>query len=155
MEGTAAIKTQRLIAGVKGSVPQSTEPLMVLHAPSGTVTSGGHQWWFVPQGHDNVFSVPLVQRWVLGLVGLGFGYMSPGRFAFETNQSFAVRDREALRASARVVLDWRFDALLDLHAQPDSCPASGVRALLEDLLEPIVAGDWERVPWRDGVLSPG
>jgi len=154
MEGPATVKAQRFAAGVKGYVCNATEPLMVCHVPTGAVTSGGHQWWFVPDGHDNVFTLPLVLKWMLSLFGLGFGYMAPGRVACETNHSYAIHDRAALQRSAQQVLAWDFDALLDLHAQPNTCPSSGARALLEPVLRPIAAGDWGALPWGESTL-PG
>jgi len=155
MEGPGAAKVQRFTAGKKDYVCDSTEPLMAFHEPTGAVSSGGHQWWFVPEGQKNVFSVPWIMSMMLRVFGLGFGYMTPGAIACETNNSFAIHDRDALQASAREILSWEFDGLIDLHAQPNTCPKSGAKALFEAALGPIAAGDWERVPWSSSHLPGG
>ncbi len=148
MEGRGAARVQLLTARRWGYVCDSTEPLMVLQIPTGTVTSGGHQWWFLPEGHDDVFSMPGAMRVVLRLLGLATDYMRPGAVACETNHGFAVRDHAALQVACRDVLDWDFEALLDLHAPPNTSPRSGAKAMFEAVLEPIAAGDWSRVPWE-------
>jgi len=155
MEGPGTAKIQRLVAGRKGYVCSSVEELMILHKPSGSITSGGHQWWFVPEGHGGVFQVPFIMRIMMRVMGLGFGYMRPGAIACETNHAFAIRDRAALQASCQEVLSWDFDKLLDLHAPPNTCPTSGAKALFEEALRPIATGEWDKVPWRAGSLPAG
>jgi hypothetical protein len=152
MEGPGTAKIQKMVAGRKGYVCNAVEELMILHVPSGAITSGGHQWWFVPEGHKGVFEVPFLMKIMMGMMGLGFGYMRPGAIACETNHAFAVHDRDALQASCKEVLSWEFDKLLDLHAQINTCPTTGAKAMFEDAIGPIAAGRWDDVPWKEGTL---
>ena len=152
MEGPGTAKVQRLAGGRKGYVCNAVEELMVLHEPTGSITSGGHQWWYLPDGHKDIFQVPWMMKLVLNLMGLGFGYLRAGSSACETNHAFAIHDRAALQASCQEVLSWNFDKLLDIHAPPNTCPISGAKALFSEALGPIAAGQWDKVPWKDAPL---
>ncbi len=152
MEGPGARRVAAFTGGGFGCVCDSTEPLMICHLPSGCITSGGHQWWFVAEGRRNAFDMPAPMRFVLRLMGIGIDYMRPGQIVFDPNHNFAIHDRAALQASCSDVLSWDFDTLLDLHAPPDSCPRGNARDLLEPVLAPLAEGRWDEVSWRDGVL---
>ncbi len=152
MEGPKAARAQFMIAGVWSYELNSTEPLMVLHEPTGNLTSGGHHWWFVPEGHDGVLQMPGVMHLVLRMVGMGMGYMTAGAVSCETNHSFAIHDKAAFQASCTEFLSWDFDKLLDLHAPPNTCPTSGAKAMFETSVGPIAAGNWDNVVWNEGSL---
>jgi hypothetical protein len=154
MEGPGTVKIQKMVAKRKGYVCNAVEELMVLHTPSGSITSGGHQWWFVPDGHKGVFKVPFIMKIMMNMMGLGFGYMRPGAIACETNNGFAMHDRAALQESCKEVLSWDFDKLIDLHAPPNTCPTAGAKKLFEEAIGPIAAGEWDKVPWQEASL-PG
>jgi len=155
MEGPKAARAQFLTAGRWGYVCNSTEPLMVLHVPTGSITSGGHHWWFVPEGLDGVLDASGLVKFMVGMMGLGFDYMKPGAISCETNHAFAIHNRAAFQASCKEVLSWEFDKLLDLHAQVNTCPTSGAKKLFEDAIGPIAAGQWDDVVWRESSLPPG
>lgn len=153
MEGPLTKHIARVTEFDFGYVPDSTEPLVVLHRPSGTVTSGGHQWWFVPADEQGVFEVPGLMRFIMKwVIGIGFDYVRPGHIALENNGGFAVHDRDALQQSCREILSWEFDALLDLHAQPNKSPMTDAKALFEEALAPILAGEWATLPWPQSSL---
>lgn len=154
MEGGGTRRAQLLTAGDFRYVCDSVEPLMVLHTPSGVITSGGHHWWFVPDGHE-VIVLPGVLKLLLRLMGLGLEYLTPGQVSCEIHHNFAIHDRAALQASCARVLAWDFDGLLDLHAPANTCPRQGARALFEPVMGPIARGEWDRVVWRERALPGG
>ncbi|MFT4624427.1 MAG: hypothetical protein ACI8PZ_003086, partial [Myxococcota bacterium] len=141
-----------LTSRIFGYVPDSTEPMVFLHEPTRTFTSGGHQWWFVPADEPAVFVAPRLMTSMMALMGLDIRYMVPGKITLECTGGFAVHDREALRQSCAEILSWEFDALLDVHAQANKSPREGAKALLEEALGPIVRGEWDQVPYPAGVL---
>jgi len=152
MEGVGARRLQRIVGGNRDYHPDSTEPLVVLHVPTGSITSGGHQWWFLPADEAVVFHHPVARRLILRVLSLAQTYLTPGHIVAETNRLYAIHDREALQASAAEILSWEFDALIDLHAPPNKGLRVGARRLFEELLEPLAAGQWDRVPWAEGSL---
>ncbi len=135
-----------------GHVPNTSEPLMVLHEPTGTITSGGHQWWYVPADEQGVFVMPGPMAFMLRIMGLSTAYMVPGKISLEPNGGFAIHDRAALQASCQEILSWDFDKMLDVHAQLNKSPQSGAKALFEEALAPIIAGRWDDIPIGDGTL---
>jgi hypothetical protein len=152
MEGPRTARAQFLTTQRWGYVCDSTEPLMVLHLPTGSLTSGGHHWWFRPAGHTDVIDMPGFMKLALRMMGLGIDYMKPGAVSCETNHTFAMHDRDAFQASCAEVLKWDFDILLDLHAPPNTCPTSGVKALFQTTIGPIAAADWHNVHWNQSKL---
>ncbi|MCO4744393.1 MAG: hypothetical protein KC912_06365 [Proteobacteria bacterium] len=153
MEGWSSKRVAMMTEFNFSYVPNTTEPLMVLHEPTGTVTSGGHQWMYVPPDEEGVFEAPAMMRFMMKLmIGADLRFAVPGKITLEPGNSFAIHDREAFQQSCREILSWDFDKMLDVHAQPDKNVDSGAKALFEEALAPIVGGDWSAVPMPSGSL---
>jgi len=153
MEGSRSTRVALVAEFDWSYVPNSTEPLMVLHEPTGTITNGGHQWMYVPADEVGVFEAPAFMMFMMKLlIKADMRFAVPGRVTLAPDGGFAIHDRQALSASCREILSWDFDQMLDIHAQPNKNVQSGAKQLFTDAFESIVTGDWGNVPFEDGQL---
>ncbi len=147
LEGPMAKKFQRMQFNF-GYELGDIQPQCFLHRPTGTITNGGHHMWYrAPEG-EPVFTMPGIMKFMIKLmVGQSFDYIVPGKLSADPNGSYAIGDREKVQASARAILDWEFDRMIDVHAGLDSHLESGARSIFEDALSPIANGEWDKVPF--------
>lgn len=153
MEGSRAARVALLTEFMWNYQADSTEPLMVLHEATGTLTNGGHQWMYVPPDEEGVFVAPGAMIFMMKhLLKADMRFAAPGKVTLATDGGFAIHDRDALQASCKEVLSWDFDKMLDIHVQLDKNLESGAKALFEEALAPIVNSDWANVPFEQGQL---
>lgn len=122
-------------------VPRGTaEPTLFFHERSKTLLNGGHGWWY--WGRES--AVPWLARKLLG--------MRQGEVVWSPRHYF-VWDRDRCAASARRVVEWDFEQLLDLHVPLDDWLMVGAKEAVDGLCRPIAEGRWDDVPLRHDTLQ--
>jgi hypothetical protein len=148
VEGPTAKKFARLQMNFSYALGD-VQPQCFLHRPSGTITNGGHHMWFCGGSEEEVFKMPGPMKFIMKLVtGARFDYVVPGKIMLDPNLSYSVADRAKVQASAKRVLAWEFDKMIDIHAGLNSQLASGARAVFEEALGPVARGEWDQVAWH-------
>jgi len=130
MEGTFANKAQFRFGAKRGT----SEPTVVWHEASGTFLNGGHGWFYWADGDKQPWLIRRLMKLRKGEV-----VWSPIHYA--------MHDSARCVESARRILDWRFEHLLDLHAGADKRIEGGAYEVAEALLRPMVEENWEALPF--------
>lgn len=145
-EGPTSARFQKM-SGNLGYRCESAEPQVFLHVPTGTITNGGHHMWYQ---HDDrpLMQMSSASRFMMEkLMGVRFD-IEPGSLWIEENGAFAIADRDLVQASARRILGWTFDKMIDIHAPPGALVTEGAYAIWEKALGPVERGEWDQVAWK-------
>jgi hypothetical protein len=66
---------------------------------------------------------------------------------------YRMHDRLRCQASARRVLDWKFETLLDLHTYEDGFLRGGAYDVVDELLGPLTNDDFDALPFGSDTLD--
>lgn len=121
--------------------PRGTaEPTLFFHEESRTLLNGGHGWWYWGEQAP----VPWLARKLFR--------MKQGQVVWSPKH-YCVFDEARCQASARRVLEWEVEQLLDLHAPMDDWMKSGAGPAVAGLCRPIAEGRWKDVPLKHDRLQ--
>ena len=130
MEGKILSQSQFRFGAKRGTA----EPTVFWHESSGAFLNGGHGWFYWAEGDKQPWLIRRLMRLKQGQVT-----WSP--------LHYSMHDRGRCIESARRILDWRFDRLLDLHAGQDKRIDTGAHDVAEGLLRPMIEENWDDLPF--------
>jgi len=131
MEGAILNRAQFRFGAKRGT----SEPTVFWHETSGSFLNGGHGWFYWAEADKQPWLIRKMMRLRKGEV-----VWSPVHYS--------VHDEKRCIESGKRILDWRFDNLLDLHAGLDQRIDGGAYQIAEGLLEPLIAENWESLPFK-------
>jgi hypothetical protein len=123
-----------------GAKRGTAEPTVFWHEASGIFVNGGHGWVYWAEGDKQPWLLRKLLKAREGAV-----VWSP--------LHYSVFDAKRCAASGERILDWRFEHLVDLHAGPDKRIEGHAHAVAEELMRPLLAGEWEALPFAVAELE--
>ncbi|RLB45602.1 MAG: hypothetical protein DRJ42_29560 [Deltaproteobacteria bacterium] len=136
MEGTLINRSQMRFGARRGTA----EPTVFWHEASGSFLNGGHGWFYWAEGDKQPWPIRKMMRLQEGHVT-----WSPAHYR--------VHDEGRCIDSARRILDWGFDSLIDLHAGADKRIDAGAHEVAKGLLRPLIDANWDELPFGREALE--
>lgn len=118
-----------------GACRGTAEPTFFFHEESGTLLNGGHGWLY--WGNDS--ALPWLGRKLFGMKQHELVW-SP--------YHYKVWDEARCSASAKRVMEWPIQELMDLHAPLDDWMTEGAAEAVRELCAPMVEGRWDDLPFN-------
>ena len=138
MEGRIINRSQFRFGARRGTA----EPTVFWHEPSGSFLNGGHGWFYWAEGD----SPPWLVRKMM--------HLREGEVTWSPIH-YSVHDEPRCIDSARRILDWRFEHLLDLHAGVDQRIEGTAYEVAQSLLRPLIDENWDALPFgRESLEIP-